>query len=69
METVNQKAVARMTAFVPGTYFFARPGDGRQTMRLNYTMANKATLTGAVKIIGEVLEEALMEMHGQGRKQ
>ncbi|MCB2148664.1 MAG: PLP-dependent aminotransferase family protein [Deltaproteobacteria bacterium] len=64
METVNQKAVARMTAFVPGTYFFARPGDGRETMRLNYTMANEKTLTGAVKIVGEVLEEALMEMTG-----
>lgn len=61
METVNQMAVARMTAFVPGTYFFARPGDGRETMRLNYTMADEETLTGAIKIIGDVLKEALTQ--------
>jgi 2-aminoadipate transaminase len=61
METVNQKAVARMTAFVPGAYFFARPGDGRETMRLNYTKANEETLTGAIKILGEVLQDALTQ--------
>jgi 2-aminoadipate transaminase len=67
MELVNQKAVAKMTAFVPGTFFFARPGDGRETMRLNYTMANEETLSRAVKIIGGVLEDALMDMVGQRR--
>ncbi len=61
METVNQKAVSRNTAFVPGTFFFARPGDGRQTMRLNYTMADEETLNGAVKIIGDVLQDALAQ--------
>ncbi|WP_319406464.1 PLP-dependent aminotransferase family protein [uncultured Desulfosarcina sp.] len=67
METVNQKAVARMTAFVPGTYFFARPGDGRETMRLNYTMADEETLTRAIKILGDVLGDALMQQHVQHR--
>lgn len=65
MNAVNQKAVNRRTAFVPGTFFFARPGDGRETMRLNYTMANEKTLTRAVKIIGEILEDALEEITGQ----
>ena len=61
METVNKMAVTRMTAFVPGTFFFARPGDGMETMRLNYTMANEESLTGAVKTIGEVLQDALTQ--------
>ncbi|MFO7715858.1 PLP-dependent aminotransferase family protein [Desulfosarcina sp.] len=67
MEAVNQKAVNRNTAFVPGTFFFARPGDGRHTMRLNYTMADEATLTRAVGILGEVLECAVTKMCSRGR--
>jgi 2-aminoadipate transaminase len=61
MESVNKMAETRMTAFVPGTFFFARPGDGRETMRLNYTMANEESLSGAVKTIGEVLQDALTQ--------
>jgi 2-aminoadipate transaminase len=62
MEIVNQKAIARNTAFVPGTYFFARPGDGRETLRLNYTMASEQTLLRAVKILGELFHEELAQM-------
>jgi 2-aminoadipate transaminase len=65
MEALNEKAISQGTAFVPGTFFFACPGDGLEKMRLNYTMADEKTLTGAIKTIGEVLEEALMEMTGQ----
>jgi 2-aminoadipate transaminase len=67
MEAVNQKALSRNTAFVPGTFFFAHPGDGRETMRLNYTMADEKTLTRAVKILGDVLGNALMQQHVQQR--
>lgn len=59
MEDVNQKAVARNTAFVPGTFFFAEKGMGKETMRLNYTMADEKALTRAVRILGEVLDGAL----------
>ncbi len=59
MEAVYKKAVTRKTAFVPGTFFFANPGDGRETMRLNYTMADEETLTHAIKILGDVLSDAL----------
>jgi 2-aminoadipate transaminase len=62
MEIVNQKAIARNTAFVPGTFFFARPGDGRETLRLNYTMADEKTLIRAVRILGGVLHEAAERM-------
>ncbi len=61
LETVSQKAVLRMTASVPGTFLFDRPGEGRETMRLSYTMANEETLTGAVRILNEVLQDALTQ--------
>lgn len=61
MERVNRMAVARGTAFVPGAFFFARPGDGRETMRLNFTMADEQALTHAVEVLGGVLSEALTQ--------
>ena len=62
MEIVNRRAIARHTAFVPGTFFFARPGDGRETLRLNYTMADESTIFQAVNILGEVFREAMTQM-------
>jgi 2-aminoadipate transaminase len=59
MEIVNREAIARNTAFVPGTFFFSRPGDGRETLRLNYTMADEGALFQAVKILGEVFHDAI----------
>jgi len=59
MEAVNRTAVERGAAFVPGTFFFAHPGEGKETLRLNYTMADEATLTRGIKILGEVFDEAL----------
>ena len=61
MERVNQKAMTRNTAFVPGTFFFAQRGHGRETMRLNYTMADEATLARTIEVLGEVLDESLTE--------
>ena len=59
MAQINRKAVARNTAFVPGTFFFAEPGKGKATLRLNYTMADPATITRAIRILGEVFTSAL----------
>jgi 2-aminoadipate transaminase len=56
MAEVYEKAVARNVAFVPGQYFYARPGQGRETLRLNFTMADEVTLTRAVATLAEVLE-------------
>ena len=64
METINQAAMARHTAFVPGSFFFARRGCGRETMRLNFTMAEEAALTRSVKTLGTVLGESLEKMQG-----
>jgi 2-aminoadipate transaminase len=59
MEAVYQSAVVHNTAFVPGTFFFAEKGKGKETMRLNYTMVDERSLTHAVRTLGEVLYDAL----------
>jgi 2-aminoadipate transaminase len=59
METVYWKAVERKTAFVPGKFFYTHPGEGLETMRLNYTMADEATIEKAIKILSEVILDEL----------
>ena len=59
METVYWKAVERKTAFVPGKFFYTHPGEGLETMRLNYTMADETTIEKAIKILSEVILEEL----------
>lgn len=59
METVYWKAVERKTAFVPGKFFYTHEGEGLETMRLNYTMADEATIEKAVKTLSEVISEVL----------
>ena len=55
MQRVNQKAMQCNTAFVPGTFFFARRGCGIETMRLNYTMADNTVIAHAIRRLGDVL--------------
>lgn len=57
MTAINEKALARNTAFVPGTCFFALPGAGRETLRLNFTMADERSLCRAVEILGALFRE------------
>jgi 2-aminoadipate transaminase len=59
MAEVYNKAIARSVAFVPGQYFYVGSGQGRETLRLNFTMADEATLARAVTILAEVFEAAL----------
>jgi 2-aminoadipate transaminase len=59
IDGVYHKAVAAKVAFVPGRYFYAQAGEGLATMRLNYTMADEATLERAVKTLGGVIKEEL----------
>jgi 2-aminoadipate transaminase len=54
MEAVYRTAVKRNVAFVPGKFFYAREGDGIETMRLNFTMAGEAELNRAVKTLADV---------------
>ncbi len=55
-EALYWKAVERNTAFVPGKYFFAEPGRGASAMRLNFTMADEASIDKAIRTIGETME-------------
>ncbi len=57
MDAVYKRAVDRKVAFVPGRYFYARPDQGRETLRLNYTMSDERTLWQAIEILGEVLDD------------
>ena len=59
MEQLYWKAVERKVAFVPGKFFFTNKGEGMETMRLNYTKADEATIDRAVKTLAEVMREAI----------
>jgi len=59
MGAVYERSVARGAAFVPGRYFFATPGEGIETMRLNFTTATHEEIGRAVAIIGRAIEDSL----------
>lgn len=59
MEELYWKAVERKVAYVPGKFFFTKKDEGLATLRLNYTMADEATLDWAVKVLSEVMKETL----------
>jgi 2-aminoadipate transaminase len=58
MAEIYQAAVRRQVAFVPGHFFFAKPGDGQGTMRLNFTMPSPDEIDRAIQILGEVIRES-----------
>jgi 2-aminoadipate transaminase len=57
MEKLYWKAVEKKVAYVPGKYFYTGPGEGIETMRLNFTMADEKTLDRAMKILSEVIKD------------
>ncbi len=59
MEKIYWKAVQKKTAFVPGKFFYTENGEGIETMRLNYTMADEETIDRAVKTLSEVIKKEL----------
>lgn len=64
-EQLYWRCIERKTAFVPGKFFFARPGDGLATLRLNYTMADVVTLDRAVSVIADVIR-TMAKTNGSG---
>ncbi len=42
--SLYDKAIENGVAFVPGQFFYTNPEEGLETMRLNYTMADEATI-------------------------
>jgi len=59
MEKLYHKSVRKNVAFVPGKYFYASRGEGIETMRLNFTMADEETIDRAVKLISEVIKREM----------
>lgn len=57
MEEVYQKAIKKGVGFVPGKFFFPNPGDGLETMRLNFTNVTHEQLNSSIKLLSEVLKE------------
>ena len=43
-----QESVRHNVAYVPGTFFFAQSGAGRNTMRLNFTMNSEKRIGDAI---------------------
>jgi len=59
MENVYWQSVKKNVAFVPGKYFYASPGEGVETMRLNYTMTDEKTIEKAIKTLSEIIKQTL----------
>jgi 2-aminoadipate transaminase len=54
-EDLYHYAVARKVAYVPGRFFFAEKNQGKETMRLNFSMANQKALINAIATLADVL--------------
>jgi 2-aminoadipate transaminase len=59
MEGIYWRSIERTVAFVPGKFFFTRKGEGIETMRLNYTMADEEGIDRAVRTLSEVIKREL----------
>ena len=64
MTQVYARAVARNVAFVPGTFFFVRKGDGMETARLSFTCPDEKDISRAVTTLGDVIRQYEKEMSG-----
>ncbi len=58
MEIYNE-AIENNVAFVPGRYFYTEEDEGKETMRLNYTMVDASTIRDAVARLGRAIETVL----------
>ena len=56
MDSAYRRAIEQKVAFVPGRHFFAAEGQGLDTMRLNFTMIDAASLEHAIKTLGGVMD-------------
>ncbi len=56
MEELYWKAIERKVAYVPGKFFYSQPGEGKSTMRLNFTMVDEATIERTIRTLGDVFK-------------
>ena len=53
------QAIKNNVAYVPGTYFFNHQGEGKNTLRLNFTNVNEKQIDIAIKKLGETIKKNL----------
>lgn len=58
LELYNE-AIENQVAFVPGKYFYTEKGAGEETMRLNFTMADEATITAAIERLAQAMKKVV----------
>ena len=51
------EAIENRVAFVPGRYFYTEEGAGSNTLRLNFTMADEATIRAAIERLAEAMKK------------
>jgi len=56
MQALYHRCIKQNVAFVPGQFFFTDPAAGIHTMRLNFTMADEATIDAAIKKLADVIK-------------
>ena len=56
MQKIYFQAIEQNVAFVPGRFFFTRKGEGHETARLNFTLADESTITRAISILASVIK-------------
>ena len=55
------EAVQARVAYVPGFAFYAEPGHGRNTMRLNFSNAQPAQIEEGIRRLGDLLKKKLAQ--------
>ncbi len=56
-----KEAVQARVAYVPGFAFYAEPGHGRNTMRLNFSNAQPAQIEEGIRRLGDLLKKKLAQ--------
>jgi len=56
MKEVYYKAVEKNVAYVPGEFFYAKKGQGKNTMRLNFTNIGEIKIAKAITILSTVFK-------------
>jgi 2-aminoadipate transaminase len=68
MQALYYRCVKQNVAFVPGQFFFTDPTAGIHTMRLNFTMADEATIDAAVKKLADIIKATNAHKRFRSRK-
>jgi len=58
-DRLYKSAVERKVAYVPGKYFFTTPGEGDNTMRLNFSNVDEAAIRRGIKTLAWLMAEAV----------